>query len=391
MIVGIEPNEYIRNIKIRIAFITWSLEGIGGSEAIVYDVARKILDIGYFVYIFSFKDGPVRKLYESIGINVIIINKTKRIDIKLISDLVVTIKSLKIQIVYAHHITPFLYSFFSAKIARTKIIFTEHSVWQFSELKKTARLLTTIMMKNSDCIISISKQLQHFYLVDMKLKAEKIQLITNGIDFDKFKVFESGNLRKELGFETKDILIGIVANIRPEKNHKLLITAIEKLSKTYKNIKLLIIGLDCMNQEIHRFVEKCQAKQSIYFFGKRDDIPNLLNILDIFCLPSKNEGLPLTVVEAMACGVPIVGSDVMGINEVIVDGYNGLLFDVNNQDSLIEKIEIIINGEVIRKNLVNNAIKFAKLHFNIEDKIIDFDRVFRKILNKSASVFPSNA
>ena len=214
------------------------------------------------------------------------------------------------------------------------------------------------LIKRDDAIVAISNLLLSFYFNKMHIPKEKVHLIVNGIDLSYYKKSD---------------------NIRPEKNHKLLISAFSKIAMEFKEAHLLIVGLDCMNYEIHQFAKQTDAAERIHFLGQRKDVAAILNILDIFCLTSVNEGLPLTVLEAMASGVPVIGSDVMGINEVITDNVNGLLFPNNDEVSLVETIKKLLLDDKLSSRIIKEGRLYVLKKHNLEDKLKEYDFLFKML------------
>ena len=373
-----QKNEHI---KIRIAFVLWTLEGMGGSEHVVYDIVRKLDKDRFDVLVISFKEGPVRRTYEKLGVKVEVILKKKKLDLGFIKRMRTILKKENIHLLNAHHFSPLLYSFLSTRITGIKLIYTEHSVWQYLEMGVLKKILSYFLLWNTDAIVAISKQLIQYYSDSPFISRKKISLIINGIDLMRFKSIDSTMLKKQLGFKSDDILIGMVANIRPEKNHKILISAFSEISRILTNSHLLLIGLDCMDGEVQRFALSMKNAERIHFLGPREDIPDILNILDVFCLPSVHEGLPLTILEAMACGVPIIGSDVMGINEVITDKTNGLLFPDGDETVLAEKIKMIIKNDSLRIQLRRAGIAYVKENYCLDNKIKEYISLFQKLLS----------
>jgi glycosyltransferase involved in cell wall biosynthesis len=141
-----------------------------------------------------------------------------------------------------------------------------------------------------------------------------------------------------------------------------------------------------MNGEIQQFAAQNDVQDKILFLGKRDDIPELLNVFDVFCLPSIHEGLPLTILEAMAAGVPVVGANVMGINEVIVDGSNGLLFAAGNLDSLVEKLTLVLTDMELGNRLSSAGRDFVVKNYALEDKVNQYQELFASLCSAQTSL-----
>ena len=368
--------------KIRIAFVLWTLEGMGGSEHVVFDIVRKLDKDRFYILVISFKEGPVRHIYEKLGVKVEVVSKKRKYDFLFIQQLRNILKNEGIQLVNAHHFSPLLYSFLATRMTVIKLIYTEHSVWQYREMGTFKRILSNFLLWNTDAVVAISNQLLQYYYDNTFVSKGKIQVIINGIDLVRFKCADCTMLKMELGFKQDDILIGMIANLRPEKNHKVLISAFSKLSESLTDSHLLLVGLDCMDGEIHRYATDMGGAGRIHFLGPREDVPDLLNILDVFCLPSVHEGLPLTILEAMACGVPVVGSDVLGINEVVTDNVNGLLFSSGDETMLADKIKMIIRSDLLRTRLHRAGLAYVKENYCLDCKIREYECLFHTLLRK---------
>ncbi|MDZ7697266.1 MAG: glycosyltransferase [Deltaproteobacteria bacterium] len=144
--------------------------------------------------------------------------------------------------------------------------------------------------------------------------------IPNGVDIDLFQApVDRNEVRAEFGISPDAMVIGTVANFREVKNHVCLLKALDILSKSHPELRVLLVGRgfpdDSENSEpgIRRLINELGIEDRVIFAGYRGDIPRILRAFDIFCLPSLSEGLPVSILEAMAAHVPVVGSDVRGI------------------------------------------------------------------------------
>ena len=364
--------------KIRIAFVLWTFECMGGSEHVVYDIVRKLDKKKFHILIIGFKDGPFRQLYEQIGVKTEAIESRRKYDINFILRLRKLLKSERISVVNPHHFSPLLYTFLSTRMTDIKIVYTEHSVWQYLELGWIKKMLCNFILFRVEALVAISNQLVHFYQKNFFVSSRKVHLIINGIDLDKFKKLDNITSKKALGFESKDYLVGIIANLRPEKNHKILIKAFSRVAVNNERMHLVLVGLDLMNGELQEYAIQFGLPMQIHFLGSREDIPDILNALDIFCLPSKHEGLPLTVLEAMACGVPVIGSDVMGINEVVKDNENGLLFK-DDDKMLSEKIKMLMADKEKTQSFISAGQEFVKENYCLDQKMNQYISLFEML------------
>lgn len=367
--------------KIRIAFVLWTLKTMGGSEHVVFDIVRK-LDLNQFeILVIGLSDGPVRKRYEDIGIKVETVFKKSKFDFNFVQKFRQILVSNKIEIVNPHHFYPLLYTSVASVFTGIKIVYTEHSVWQYLELGLVKKMISNLLLAKADAVIAISRQLLKYYSENPFVSERKTHLIINGIDLCRFKKLDDLPLKEQLGFKPQDKLIGLVANLRPEKNHKVLIRAFASLLKAHPSVHLVFAGLDCMDGQLESYVQAMEVAESVHFLGARQDIPEILNILDVFCLPSKNEGLPLSILEAMACGVPVIGADVMGINEVLTDNETGLLFPYDDDRALCEKLDLLLTDQEKRETMVASAAAYVKATYSLENKMNQYRSLFQNLLN----------
>ena len=371
----------ISNRRIKIAFVLWSFDGMGGSERVVYDIIRKLNREIFEVLIIGFKDGEARNIFEKLEAKVVVISKMSKFDLSFISSLRNIFLENNVQIINAHHLSPLLYSYLSTRMLNIKIIFTEHSVWQYSEIGMKQKLLSNYLLWRSDAIVAISRQLYEYYDRKFISLQHKTRLILNGIDLNRYSWLKDNCAKEKIGFNNNDILIGIIANIRPEKNHKFLITAFSEICGRLDNSHLIIVGPDYMNGTIQQYASKTICADKIHFLGPRNDVVEILNALDVFCLPSIHEGLPLAILEAMACRVPVIGANVLGINEVVTDNENGLLFEPDDIATFVKMVMAIVQDYSLRNRLSNAGLEYVQKNFSLDNKIKEYERMFVQMSN----------
>lgn len=352
---------------------------MGGSEKVVYDIVRKLDRERYMPVIVGFEDGSIRERYEKMEARVYVMKSGSKLDYKLVHNLRNMLLDEGIDIINPHHFTPLFYSFLATRLTKVKLVYTEHSRWQLEQLARMKSVLNRLLLSRTDAVVAISKQIEDYYRNVLKLKGDKIHFITNGIDLALFETGNGKDVRHELGVENGERLLGTVANLRPEKNHKLLISAFSRVAKELENIRLVLVGFDCMGGEIQRFAAKSGVGEKILFLGQRDDVPELLRIFDIFCLTSVYEGLPLTVLEAMASGVPVIGANVLGINEVIRNDTNGLLFPKNDEKRLADLMKRLLMDGKLRERLSKQGRSYVEKYYNLDDKIKEYDELFQTV------------
>ncbi|GHT90494.1 hypothetical protein FACS1894137_19810 [Spirochaetia bacterium] len=183
-----------------------------------------------------------------------------------------------------------------------------------------------------------------------------------GVDLNKFyprTIVEKIQLRNELGYNIDDFIITNVAEINKNKNQIMLVKALPILKEQITNIRVLFIGKDNY-PDVKNMVNKLNLGYLIEFLGYRNDIDKLITLSNLAFSASLREGLPINIIESMACGIPIVCSRNRGHNSLILDGVSGLLFSVENKNEMINKIILIYKNQSLAEKLGKEAMKQSK-------------------------------
>jgi len=232
--------------------------------------------------------------------------------------------------------------------------------------------------------VALSKDLERWLLNSVGINSKKVAQLYNGVDLRRFnyKVDEPSLLDEYFKLRIDDLLIGTVGRLQAEKDQATLIKAfalaIDNLQK--HNVKLLIIGDGPEKQALEDIAAKTGVSESVIFLGARDDIPNLLTALDIFVLPSRGEGISNTILEAMACGLPVIATKVGGNPELVDENVTGLLVPVNNSESMAEALLSYIKDtkQVKRHGLAGR--KRVEALFSLDKMIENYTQVYDSLL-----------
>lgn len=260
----------------------------------------------------------------------------------------------------------------------TKVLYTAHGFHFY----KGAPILNwliyypieKIMAHYTDCLITIVNEDYEF--AKKHLKAKEIRHINGiGMNTERFskKITEEqkSNLRKQLGIKEKDIVFSYVAELNKNKNQILLIKTIEKLKEKIPNIKLLLVGDGICMKKYQNEVKKRNLKNNVIFLGKREDVPEILSITDIYVASSKREGLPLNIMEAMYMEIPVVATNNRGHKELIENDKTGILLKRNVIGEMLEKVEELIQND--------KKIEYLKKSANLKVEKYILKNVLRKM------------
>ncbi|MCE3260717.1 MAG: glycosyl transferase group 1, partial [Bacteroidetes bacterium] len=176
------------------------------------------------------------------------------------------------------------------------------------------------------------------------------------------------------------ITVVYVARIGHPKGHSVLINAWSKLPGDIKK-KLLLVGPDELNHEIHDLAQKLVPDGSVQFLGEQLDIRGILEDCDFAVLPSYKEGLPISLLEKMAMGLPVVASDIPELTSIIVDGVTGLIFKCGDSDDLATKLLVMMRDPALRLKLGGNARRTVEERFGSENIALANEKVYENVMN----------
>ncbi|MCX7661414.1 MAG: glycosyltransferase, partial [Candidatus Omnitrophica bacterium] len=205
--------------------------------------------------------------------------------------------------------------------------------------------------------------------------------IYNSIELDRFTVnYESPNLRKELRIEDNEIVIGTVSRLVPQKGIDILLEAAKELMSGFTQVKFLIVGDGYLRKDLETKAKLLRIEDKVIFTGLRKDIFLLLSIMDIFVQPSLKEGLPLSVLEAQATGVPVIAANVPGNNELIIHKETGLLVPPQDKEALRQSLSFLIKNYSLAKEMAQRAKEYCQQKFNAKIMIQQIDKLYSQLL-----------
>jgi glycosyltransferase involved in cell wall biosynthesis len=233
----------------------------------------------------------------------------------------------------------------------------------------------------TDIILSQSQEDVKTIINKKIIKKNKIFWISNGVNLKKFNTSFNENLKKSLGFQPKDKIIIFVGRLTKEKGAEDLLNSMKKISREIPTAKLLIVG-EKFKDERKKIDETKFFKKNIISVGYREDIPQILSISDVFVLPSHREGMPRSIIEAMASGKPVVATNIRGCREEVVHNETGFIVSLKDSDALAKAVITILSDEELAKKMGIAGKKRAWELFD-EEKVLEREMiVYKEIKDK---------
>jgi glycosyltransferase involved in cell wall biosynthesis len=208
--------------------------------------------------------------------------------------------------------------------------------------------------------------------------------VYSGIDLEPFlhPQVTRQEMRRRLGVDEHCFIAVTVARLVPVKNHALIISAAERLKNQFRDIRFVFVGDGELKDRLQRHIDSLGLSDRFLFAGWRNDIPEVLAACDIFIMCSKNEGMGRAFVEAQAAGVPVIGSRVGGVFEVLDEGRTGYLVDADNADELAEKIELLYRRRSHTHALSEACRKWVTPKFSVAIMVDEIENIYRKVLRE---------
>ncbi len=296
----------------------------------------------------------------------------RKYDFKILPNLTKELRG-NYDLIHVHLFPAQYYVSFSDILNRVKIpmIFTEHSIYNRRRGYKIFKIFDNLIYKYYEKILCVSKETEKELLKWLPNLKDKSEVIYPGVFLNDY----SGNFEKSYDL----VFIG---KFNKTKGFDIFLKTLFMLEEENLNLKVCIVGYGDMENEIKNIKDILGKNITIDFLGKREDVYDILMNSKILVYPSRYEGLPITILESMSVGTPVIATNVGGIPEIIENGENGIL--INKEDSLSLKNSIIdiINNDDKRKKLSLNAYKTVKNRFSIENYFNNLIDIYKRLIDE---------
>jgi glycosyltransferase involved in cell wall biosynthesis len=258
------------------------------------------------------------------------------------------------------------------KIAR-KLVIAVHS---FGKIKRTREMAFArrFAARDTDTLIALAESHRRFLLEEEGWQAHEVVVIPNGVDLQRFTP-EGGNLREQWGLSPNTPAFGVVAGLRPEKNLFRFLRVAQQVLSALVEARAFVVGDGELRHDLETSSQQMQCASRIVFTGALHDIPAVWRSLDVAVLTSDTEVLPMTLIEAAACAVPAVSTDVGAVRDVVLDGQTGFVVPVEDEDTLAERILYLLRHPEERRAMGRRAREHAEAHFDLRQMVERYAQV----------------
>lgn len=307
-------------------------------------------------------------------------------DLKMYIRLYRLLKKLKPKIVHTRNL-PALDSAIPAWLAGvSKIIHSEHGrdTIDIDGSNVKYQLMRRILSPFINRFAALSIDLENWLVDEVGIKASKVVRICNGVDTERFSKVKGADVPGYPDSFTDKVVIGTVGRMEEVKDTLLLIKSFVKLLDKYPQVRdkvrLSLVGTGSLYNAAEAMIKQNDIESMVWMPGARNDIPEILNKLDIFVLPSLAEGISNTILESMASGLPVVATNVGGNSELVQDGETGFLVPVSDSDAMSEAIYSYVEDNKLCKQHGADALKRVEAKFSFAAMVEKYDALYSGVL-----------
>ncbi|HEV2299107.1 MAG TPA: glycosyltransferase family 4 protein [Candidatus Acidoferrales bacterium] len=284
-----------------------------------------------------------------------------------------TLRHQKIDILHCHMFRASLFASPIGRLCRVPVIIeTTHvrETWRKGWLK--SKFIVDRAVGNLiDHYIAVSEANARYLIEQKRIPARKVSVIQNGCSMERVDPSRARpeGIRESIGFSKNDLVLLVMARLEPQKGHKVLLQALSLLRGEIPKIRLICLGTGALKEELTKIARELNLESIVRFVGFQSNVADWLAAADIGVLPSFYEGLPLTAVETLAAGVPLVATAVDGTPEVVIDGRTGLLVPPGNPHATAAAIGRLIRDPELRSRLALAGRDWVLKRFTIQRQI----------------------
>jgi glycosyltransferase involved in cell wall biosynthesis len=361
-----------------------SSAGFFGAESVVLEICKGLAarSIEAAIGVFDNSRNPHTELAlraDECGLRAEVFKCGGRADVGALGRIIRFVRANGFDIIHTHGYKSDLYGFLAARVLRKKIVATCHN-WIADDLQ--TRLYYKIQKRflpSFDGVVAVSGAVRN-ELLRIKVAEGRITIVPNGIETARFSGARVG-LRSELEIGDGRKVIGTVGRLAPEKGFLNLLSAASAVFASEKDAVLLMVGDGPQLGQLKEKAAQLGIGDRVVFAGVRTDMPEVYSTIDVFVLPSLNEGLPMVLLEAMAARRPVIATRVGAIPSVVVDRKDGLLVAPGSVAELGEALRALLEDDVLSRRLAESAYGKVVRDFSSDSMCDRYAGVYADILS----------
>ena len=358
-----------------------SSNGLYGAERVILNLAQDEGILSYVGALYNAHNPHLELIDEAkrLGLKTAVFNSRGRIDLKTIFDIKKFLRDNRIDILHTHNYKSDVVGFGAALLSKSKWMATNH-VWHGLDRKlRFYEKIDAFVLRFAAQVVAVSSEIKED-LAAKNIPKGKVQVIDNGIDIARFSRPRSvEKLKWDLGIHKDDVVVTIVGRLSPEKGHQTFLKAAKDVLARKKNVKFLIVGDGPMSEELRAMAAELNLNGHVAFTGVRKDMDGIYALSDLMVNASSIEGLPMTILEAMAAKVALIVTPVGAVPKVIQHGVNGVIFPTGDVAGLVKEICSLIDDPSRRESLIERAYQDVRDRFSCATMLRQYKQIYESI------------
>jgi sugar transferase (PEP-CTERM/EpsH1 system associated) len=360
---------------------------VGGAEVLTARLVRRLAASYRLVLVCLDELGLLGQELRHEGFPVEVLHRKPGLDWKCAARFGRYLRRQRVDLVHAHQYTPFFYALAARWMhRRAPILFLEHGRHQPDYPRRKRIFANRMLLERRDRIIGVGEAVRRALIDNEGLPEARVGVIYNGIDIGAFT--GSGRVRaevrQELNLPANAFVLVQVARLDPIKDHGTAVRSFARLAEQRPDSRFLLVGDGPERPAIEQLISQHGLSERVHVLGTRTDVKRLLAGADLFVLSSTSEGIPLTLIEAMAAGLPVVATRVGGVAEVVEHGKTGFLVPAGDVAGLAERMVHLADNAAERTDLGQRGRSRAEALFSEDAMIARYDRLYRDMLRGGA-------
>jgi glycosyltransferase involved in cell wall biosynthesis len=375
-----------RDRPLRVGFVLHVMQ-VAGAEVLVREIIQQLgATLEPTVFCLD-AIGPLGEQLRADGVEVVCLNRKPGRDWGALWRLAREIRRRRIEVLHAHQYSPFFYAALAAGLvgARPRVILTEHGRHFPDHVSPLRRAVNRLLLDrladavNAVCGFSARALCQ----VD-GFAGRRIDVIENGIKLERYRpATDRAELCRRLGLDPRRRHVACIARFHPVKDHTTLVRAFAPLAAALPDVDLLLVGDGPRRADLEELSAGLGVKDRVRFLGVRRDVPDLLRVADVFALTSVSEAASLTLLEAMAAGVPVVVTAVGGNPEMVRHGREGLLVPRGDVPAVTAALQQILADRDLAARLGAAGRARVEERYRLEQTVERYAALYRQLCGRS--------
>ncbi len=368
--------------KITVAHLIPRIPFGGGAESLLLDICRSMDRTRFSMVVFYWADGEdlAQPLREA-GATVVRLPLNKSFPFVSVPCLLRALKACRVDVLHTHFIDSDLLGFLSAWCSGIPMVMHVHS-FPFPKTRIHAWRYKLMSFKIKK-IICVSSYVEHFVMTATGISSDKFVMVPNGTDLQRFSgglvLQEKEDLKRSLGIKAGVSVIGTVTRLEADKSVETWLRAVPLVLKRYPDARCLIVGDGSERFRLERMAHDLGLEHAVIFTGRRQDIPALLSIMNVFVITAVEEAFGLSLLEALAAGKPVVAANACALPDLVRNGEEGLLFRPCDENDLAGAVLRLLDDPALASHLAMQGVLRSR-EFTSHAMALQLEKVYDEVL-----------